>query len=173
MLFMFLFVITMNTVVVLCQRRNNEYFEVRCRGVFSVFWCSMSGDPRGGRAGLPGARLGPGHGLQLRQPRERGVLRRHADSLPGTSWAMKYLIFYHTQLIDSTRPRCFMFASTAGPATSGWSSTALSAPTGQCSSRSTSPATGGTMWTAGPPRTTMTSTTICSRSSSRMLQRFR
>jgi len=27
MLFMFLFVITMNTVVVLCQRRNNEYFE--------------------------------------------------------------------------------------------------------------------------------------------------
>ena len=24
-------------VVVLCQRRNNEYFEVRCRGVFSVF----------------------------------------------------------------------------------------------------------------------------------------
>ena len=98
---MFLFVITtMNTVVVLCQRRNNEYFEVRCRGVFSVFWLRMSGDPRGGRAGLPGARLGPGHGLQLRQPRERGVLRRHADSLPGTSWAMKYLIFYHIYPIN-------------------------------------------------------------------------
>ena len=63
------------------------YFDVACQEIIIIIIIIiiMSGDPRGGWARLPGARLGPGHGLQLRQPRERGVLRRHADSLPGTS----------------------------------------------------------------------------------------
>ena len=149
-----LFMIVSNAVTKLyCQQRNNEFLEVRGSFIKQLQLFNNF------------CRRFPG--------RLVWITPSMAQSRTLTSAARIAWVADITPTWRQTA-RCSTSAWPAAPATSAWSSTASSARTGRCSSRSTSPATGGTMWTAVPRRTSMTWTTICSRRRNiRIQRRFR